>query len=502
MKTKFFAWIVCTALVVASGCADLQVQNLNNPETKRVLAAPDDLKSVTAGAFVSMYTPFGDGGNAYYCNTSMEWTADYITMTNNVRSWWATFKIEPRAQFNNTSAFTDLDQIGQPFRRWNAAISSANDVIRAIEKDNFQIGANGSETQMVKAAAYFAKAMAQGYLANTFDKAYIVNYDTDVSKNVAFSSYKEMLTESLKNFDVVIDIASKNTFTFPANFINTTAPLNSANLERLARTYAANFAVQNARTRAENTQTDWARVLRYVSADKLMTQDYTINLDGLNWRNGLVSIAGLDWYWRADHRVIRLMDPTYPKRFPVDATSFREATSDDARLGLYFKYESGLSFFRADRGPQLRSHYRFSRYDALYNTNGLGPCVFLYAETAKLLRAEALAMTNDLAGAISILNASRRKTIGKLADIPSTATQAQVLEAIFKERDLELMLSDFGIHFKDMRRRDLLQKGTILHFPVPANELQTVSTALYTFGGPTPPAPGGTADGTNAWYNP
>ncbi|MCU0428040.1 MAG: hypothetical protein MUF71_20705 [Candidatus Kapabacteria bacterium] len=491
---------MCIALLTASGCADLQVQNLNNPETKRVLAAPEDLKSVTAGAFVNMYSAFGNNQNAYYCNTSMEWTGDYITMTNNVRSWWAIFKIEPRNPFNNTVAFTDLDQIGLPFRRWNAAISSANDVIKAIEKDNFQIGPNGSETQMVRAAAYMVKAMAQGYIANTFDKGYIVNFDTDVSKAVPLSSYREIMTESLKNFDVVIDIASRNSFTFPANFVNTPTRLTNLTLERLARTYAANFLVQNARTRAENAQTDWARVLRYLPADKLMTQDYVITLDGLNWRNGLQEIAGLDWYWRTDHRIIRLMDTTYPRRFPVSATSFRQATSDDARLAEYFKYETGLAFFRADRGPQLRSHYRFARYDALYNANGIGPSTFLYSETSRLLRAEALAMTNDLPGAISILNSSRRKTVGRLPDIATGTSQASVLEAIFKERDLELMLTDFGIHFKDMRRRDMLQRGAILHFPVPADELLTISQALYTFGGSAPQSPGGTSDGTNAWY--
>lgn len=502
MKTRIFSWLACVALIIASGCADLQVTNLNNPETKRVLSTPDDLKSVTAGAFVNMYSAWGNNQNAYYCNTSMEWTGDYITMTNNVRSWWAIFKIEPRNPFNNTTAFTDLDQIALPFRRWNAAVSSANDVIRAIEVDKFSIGPNGSETQMVRAAAYFVKAMAQGYIANTFDKGYIVNFDTDVSKSVPFSSYRELMNESAKNFDVVLEICAANTFTFPTNFINTPARLTNLTLERLARTYAANFLVQNARTRAENAQTDWARVLRYLPADKIMTQDYIINLDGQNWRNGLQEIAGLDWYWRTDHRIIRLMDTTYPRRFPLTGTSFRQATSTDARLAEYFKYETGLAFFRADRGPQLRSHYRFARYDALYIANGLGPSVFLYAETSRLLRAEALAMTNDLPGAIAILNSGRRNTIGKLPNIASTATRAEVLEAIFKERDLELTLTDFGIHFKDMRRRDLLQRGTVLHFPVPAEELLTIQQALYTFGGQTPQSPGGTSDGANAWYNP
>jgi starch-binding outer membrane protein, SusD/RagB family len=74
-----------------------------------------------------------------------------------------------------------------------------------------------------------------------------------------------------------------------------------------------------------------------------------------------------------------------------------------------------------------------------------------------------------------------------------------VLATIFAERDLELMLTDFGLHFKDMRRKGALQKGTLLHFPVPATELGTIGRALYTFGGVNN-TNSGTADGVGAWY--
>jgi len=40
-----------------------------------------------------------------------------------------------------------------------------------------------------------------------------------------------------------------------------------------------------------------------------------------------------------------------------------------------------------------------------------------------------------------------------------------------------------GISFFDMRRRDMLQRGTLLHFPIPANELLNAEMDLYTFGG-------------------
>ncbi len=120
--------------------------------------------------------------------------------------------------FLPTLAFTDLDLVSWPFKQLHAAISSTNDVIRAIETEGVQVGAEGAEAQMVLAAAYFCKAM-------------------------------------------------------------------------------------------------------------------------------------------------RLINPTYPERFPATANSYPQATSADKRLDLYFFYEPSLGFFRTDRGPQLRSHYRFKRYD-------------------------------------------------------------------------------------------------------------------------------------------
>jgi hypothetical protein len=497
-NNRILALVACCVLgATLWGCANLQVENTNNPDTRRVLATPNDLRGVMSGAFVSLYTAWGP---SYNCNVHMEWTGDYITMTNNFRAFWSQFKIEPRPQYNNTLGFADRDITSGPFRQWYSAISSANDIIRAIEKEGKQVGVNGVDNPLLLAAAYFCKGLCYGYLANTFDKAYIVDVDTDISRQQPFVDYKALLVESLKNFDRAIDLASRNTFTFPGNFINTPVALNSDRLARLARTYAANFIAQNARTRAENAQSNWDKVLEYTATG--MRDDYIINLDYANWNNSIQSIASLDWYWRTDHRIIRLMDPNYPKRFPAQTTvaSIPRAQSTDARLDLYFKYETSLSFFRADRGPQLRSHYRFIRYEQLNSGQTPGPSTFLYAYTNDLLRAEAFAMKNQLPQALMVLNAGKRVTVGKLAPLPDNANQATILETVFAERDIELTLSDFGIHFKDMRRRDALQRGTLVHFPMPVDELAIFAITPYSFGGEANATTAGTADGSNAWY--
>jgi len=39
------------------------------------------------------------------------------------------------------------------------------------------------------------------------------------------------------------------------------------------------------------------------------------------------------------------------------------------------------------------------------------------------------------------------------------------------------------VGFCDMRRQDLLQRGTPFHFPIPGKELETLGMEYYTYGG-------------------
>lgn len=497
MKKNLYVSFLAVLLIILNSCAKLDVPNINDPSTKNV-----PIKGAIAGAFVDVYSIFwGWNTPTFYGGVHLEWTADHVTMTNNFRALWSQFKVEPRPTFNNTLAFGDLDIISEPHRRLYSANATANDVIRLIEKEGTQVGEKGSETQMALASAYFIKGLALGYLANIFEKAVITGPETNLSALTKDNlvDYKQVLQASVAAFDKAISVASANTFSLDPTFLNTPSPLTNVQLAKLARTYAANFMVQNARTRAENIATDWDKVLAYTQNG--MTDDFVLKLDGVNWDHALIGGAGLDWYWRVDHRIINLMDTSYPKRFPVDATSYPAAISADSRLGLYFKYETGLSFFRLTRGPQLRSHYRVKRYDDLYANNSLGNCPFLYAYTNDLLKAEAMAMKNNVAGAVGVLNAGRRKTIGNLPDLATNISQADALKAVFYERDIDLLWSDFGIHFKDMRRRDALQKGTILHFPIPANVLANQQIPIYSFGGVNLADGKNTADGSNSWLN-
>jgi hypothetical protein len=127
----------------------------------------------------------------------------------------------------------------------------------------------------------------------------------------------------------------------------------------------------------------------------------------------------------------------------------------------------------------------------------------LYAYTNELYRAEALAMLNTPDAAIAILNDedNPRVAVGDMPDLALGQTKQQVLDVIFAERDIELGRTEFGLPFYDMRRKNALQKGTLLHMPVPADELVNLGLPVYTFGGVANADGVNTADGSNAWTN-
>lgn len=494
---KLSTGLILSAATLFVSCADLEVENLNNPDTERVLATPDDLKGVVGGAFSDLYGLF----RAYRGQVNLEHTADHTTMTNNVSNWWSEFKVEPRPQFANSLANSNrAGIIDNPFRLTNSAISAALSVIRQIEVDGVEIGTNGDETQMVLAAAYFAKGMAGGYLAETFDQGYAVDINSDLS-TIALAPYQEVMDMAIADLDRAIEISENNAFTLESTFINTPNPLNNVELARVANTYAAHFLMSNSRTREQNDSNDWARIKEY--ALNGIQSDYVIVQDGSNWSNSFIEISGLDWYFRIDHRIIQIFDPSFPSRYPLEPTALLPpATSDDARLELYYYYEEDMSRFNLTRGAQLRSNYRIGRWDEFYLGNGLGPIPYFFDYINQLIIAEAEVMLGNTDAALEILNSGNRITVGGLPPLSASLSADELLQEIWNERDIEVCRTDWAIPFMDARRRGILQRGVLLHFPVPITEMLILGLPEYTFGGQTAADGINTSDGEGAWYTP
>lgn len=485
-------------LVIVQGCGNLDVENLNAPDAQRAIATSADLKSIVSGGFFSMWEGTngtnGSFSSIFTAAPHLAGLADEMTSTNAFTRFWD-FTNEPRLKIDNSLTYSGLQVLQTAWQLENAAVSSANDVIKAIKVDGIKVtAADGTdETQGVLASALMLRGMAKGYLANLYNQGFIVNEDTNL-ENLQLKTYTEILTSAVTDLKEVITLANANTFTTPSLF--NTVTLSNGDLGRLAHSYVARFIVQNSRTMAENEAVDWASVLMHVNAG--ITADFAVPVDGNNWFHNYQYLSGLHWYFRADMRILNMLDSNYPKKYPADqaGSPLAPATSADARLASDFTYAPDMSFFRISRGPTLQSTYYHSRYADQWNNNGAGNAPIMLKAEMDLLKAEAEFRTSNKAGAIATLNGGTRTSRGKLPALAATATDADFWNALYYERDIELMRTGFGISFYDMRRRSALQQGTPLHFPIPADELTTIKEAIYTFGGNET---NGTADGANAW---
>jgi len=485
MKRRLFK--ITSIVFIAFGlftysCADLVVENLVEPDSSKALANPSDLKNLAGGAFRTLHNAMQE-----YDGPALA----MVTMADQGTCSWGNAAMndlssEPRAGYVNNLTYPYFPVVEHPWGETYAAISAVNDVLRAIEEKGVEIGDNGEETKMTQAWSYFVAGAAHGFIGLVFDKGNVIKWDTDL-ETLTLSPWQDLIDASLEMLDQAITICNENSFSVPENWMAGDV-YTSAELGALASSYAARILAYSSRNKAQNEAIDWSKVLGYAQngIQKPLNPMLGENYD---WYDYYMVYQIYSGWGRVDHRIINIMDHDYPSRWPNDNVwpngDPGEATSDDARLGTDYEYLADQAF-RPERGFYHFSHYRYQRYDVLLEQHWYGSGnkpSFLVWEN-EMLEAEALVRTGNVAGAVAILNDpdGARKLRGGLPDVTSTDA-ATVIARIIDEKDVECMDSGVGIGFFDMRRRDRLQSGTILHFPVPATELEIIQEPVYTIGG-------------------
>ena len=406
------------------------------------------------------------------------------TMSDQGTSSWANrgmrdLSSEPRAEFNNTEEYTYADNFLTYYNDSYVVLSTANNILKSIKNGTDM----GDDTEKYRALSSFLQGVSLGYLGLVYDKSFIVteNTDEEVLMSLEAAPYSQVVDSALVALDKCIDICNSSSFTIGNDWISGDTYSNNE-LARLANSYAARILVAKARTTQENTATDWSKVLNY--SNNGISKDFKVFNDNINWKNWFFhyTVSRENWA-RIDARIINMIDPSYPYRYPdlSGEPAPGEATSADARLLTDFNYDPVCEFL-----PE-RGYYHYSNYE--YNvrytyTQSNPEYTYNYLGTENdLLKAEALFHTGDKSGAISILNSGTRVNRGALAELDGGISDTEFLEALFYERDIELIMTGFGLAYFDMRRRDMLQEGTMLHFPIPAEQLNVMGMPTYTFGG-------------------
>lgn len=457
------------------GCKKMDVANENNPDFGVVYHSGSDVESVASAMF---NTIFSGEHSASGVEAMLATGADHVTCS------WGNFGMrdmswEPRDfAWNNSPAYANAGQLKYSYDRWYAAIVTASNVLKAL---NSGVVIGGTGDVRAKAFAKFALGLAYGNMSLIYDKVHIVDDTKTAEGNLASTTpYKEVAAAAIAYLQEALTLTD-GTFSIPASWLGTPAEVSGADFKKIINTSAARILSYLPRNKTELAAVDWAKVKTY--ADAGITSSWIIQMDGTSkWYMEAGDYLTYPGWGRTDMRVVHMMEPSLPEHWD-DSPSFphpaEPATSLDARLKTDFQY-MGSNDFLAARGYYHFTCYRNKRYDDVY-TNSIGPKATVMLAENELLRAEARAYTGDLSGAAAIINAGTRVTRGGMA--PVAANLTAIVDALHHERHVELYTTGCGIQFFEMRKLDLLQKGTPLHFPIPGATLQLFGeTTFYTFG--------------------
>jgi hypothetical protein len=235
--------------------------------------------------------------------------------------------------------------------------------------------------------------------------------------------------------------------------------LNPENKMLLSKTFALGLL---ARVYAEKPIRDWSKVIEYCteveSSGISLEEDYgklwSYNDDDA-YRNSKESVLEIQWTSKSSGNWVYMMyhrnaynpDDSYtwakwttPSRDLIEAY---QKEGDEVRMNASIVWDkcSWSNYYPSDNYAFM--HKMPTNVSSIY--------IMRLAEIY-LLHAEALACTGDLAGAAGYVNRVRSRA--KLADLPASAQASQeaMIDAILKERRLELAFE--GFRFFDLARHD------------------------------------------------
>ena len=523
-RTRFAAPALSVAVLALAGACnpDFNVTNPNAPDVARAISTPSDVRQLIGSSFNSWYLNMQGSGEPVP-GLAVGVMADNMTMS--FGNFGARFNgQEPRLAYNNSSAAGDGRVASSPYDGMYGALGAANDGLGAIGRGIRAAISPSSpdETDQMKALAYFIQGATLGFESEVFDKGFVVDETTTGAP--ALQPYTAISAAALTKYDKAIAAAAGKTWTLATEF-TPGMTLTADKFGRMANTMAARQLAYTPRNATENAAVNWAKVLTYANAG-ISTGATPFNLTiqgdgGNNWYDLLKGYVDLESWVRVDQRVIQEADQTQPLEYSSSTPPARarpadlrfpqgtpDANGDIKEDGRDFWFNKSIPFSVA-RGVYFFSQWSHSRYvdgsyevDAAFLTN----VPFVLAAENDLLIAEALIRTGgDKARAATLINKTHVGR-GGLAPVTAATSTAELLGAIFYERDIELFGTGAGQAWFDRRRIDAsvtynglaigniwaakggsnLQQGTPRHLPVPAKELETLGMKVYTYGGASP----------------
>ncbi len=483
MKNLKLLFIVA-ALFFLNSCEELSIEDSNNPTEDQLFMTTDFTQ--ISNSYSQLYHDWFIATHQYDGQALGLW----IMADAGTSSWGGLYSyfagIEPAIVFDNSEESPHYSKYYHCYKSLHNILNLSNKLIKISIANNDIVYEDTKQNEMLSAYGYFMQGITLGYLGLLYEKGFVITETTNISRNIETSGYKELINQALISLDKAIAICNVESFTIPASWIPLEITLDETAFGQLVNSYAARILSYSPRNATENENLDWERIYTYASNG--IDYDFSPIADDIGWYSLYHTYANYGGFGWADMRIAHMMDPDMPARWPGENGNdgydyLPEPKNDpadayDNRIITDFEYLSHCDL-NPGRGSYFFSCYRFSRYDD-YLSTWVGPMPEMYKAENDLLIAEAALMIEKYIEAANIINSGTRVTRGGLP--PISQDPAEIEDAIFHERNIELFCSGMGVEYFTMRKADRLQYGTILHFPIPASELTIMDIENYTFG--------------------
>ncbi len=514
-------WALGALILITAGCQELAVTNPNNPDRERATATPGDLQTIITSTFTKFFEDVSQQTRAVQVSAvADEFSSNFLDFGQYDTSR------EPREAYINQTSYTYASAAANPWIEMYAVISSANDGLQALDRGvqvmvNACGGGVSDQTARARAFAKFMQGVGHGYVAMSYDEGFVVDEKRDLEVDPPpLQPYTSVMDSAITYLRESIDISETSTFELceEDNFFPG-LDISSDELAQLGHSMIARFMVYNARTPTERAGVNWDDVLTELDAayeeDLAPIGTPDVLESGYKFLIARQRSTTPSDHTRIDYMIVGPADTT--GRFQTwvnspttstDRTAFKLETPDlrindghPDSTGTYAGY-FGTLLGNAARGLYLRSHYAFYRLGR-GESYRQGPLLWLNHTEQDLLRAEALIRLGRAAEAVPLINLTREAngglppvTIDGPPDengcVPQKfdGTCGSLWDALRYEKRLEMLGVDAWAAWYDTRGWGALPEGALLHFPVPARELEILELPMYTTGGTNPGAAG------------
>jgi len=531
---KLYVLAGFAGLLAGLGCSNsLDVSNDNNPDAARALARPSDVEALIGSSLNTVWRAL----NGQNDNVDNQMRVFAFENSSSLANFGFGTRIPiPRNPIDNSKGnpvlvgnFWDYAQDAKGAR--SAALGLAQ-----LNKPGFTLGSPAADFRG-RAFAFFVMGLGNANMALVYDSGAVVNeFNGNDIPYPPLLGHDSLMKLALIQLDSAQANAQKMTSSLIATWIPGNA-LTGPQFVQVIRSYKARYRASVARTVAERAAVDWTKVrddaLAGITADLQIDLDPSKSWDYIwyvqhflfdAWTQQSPLIAGMAdsvrpandpagpgydaWLATPLNSRSAFLIKSADQRFPPGNTRAAQQAASTvgtlqtpSRSNLYFRNRTspdppGL--------PYTVSQYDWFRFQQLYQANRIGKFPMLQKTEVDLLAAEAYYRLGDLANAAAKINLTRVAK-GNLPPLPLTMTATDqvpgggacvprvpdpgtnftsakcgtLFEALKWEKRMELAFMEYGAWYLDSRGWGDLAVGTPLEWPVPYQEMDTRSKALY-----------------------